>query len=86
MNDTLHNCPHCGRHIIAGAMRCAACGRILKTPEDQIASIDKLCQKRKKFNIGKVFKVTVTILMVGIFYNYFSEQINELINSILGIF
>ena len=86
MKDTLHNCPHCGKQIITGAMRCAACGRILKTPEDQIASIGKLRQKRKKFNIGKVFKVAITILMLGIFYHYFSEQINGLIYSILGIF
>jgi hypothetical protein len=67
-------------------MRCAACGRILKTAEDQIASIDKFRQKRKKFNTGKVFKVIVTILMLGIFYHYFSEQINELIYNILDIY
>jgi hypothetical protein len=67
-----------------GAMRCVACGKILQTPEEQIAAIEKL-QSKQKFNINRVLNYTVLIIILGVLYYYFSERLIEIIKNIIGI-
>jgi uncharacterized membrane protein YvbJ len=76
-------CPNCGQKILKGAMRCVGCGKILKTPEEQLASIQKLKESKKRFDIARLLKIIVLLLAIGIIYYYFSAQIIEFINGIL---
>jgi hypothetical protein len=66
-----------------GAMRCVGCGKILKTPEEQAASIQKLKESKKSFNIGRFIRFIILILVIATIYYFFSEDIIELINNIL---
>ncbi len=75
-------CPNCGQKILKGAMRCAGCGKILKTREEQIASIQKRKELKKRFDIGGLLKIIILLLVIGIIYYYFSDQIIEFINGI----
>jgi hypothetical protein len=67
-----------------GAMRCVACGKILQTPEEQIAAIEKL-QSKQKFNINRLLNYTVMIIILGVLYYYFSERLIGTIKNIIGI-
>ena len=62
MSYKIENCPYCHQKMIKGAMRCVACGKILQTPEEQIATIEKL-QSKQKFNMNRFLnRVLSTIL------------------------
>ncbi len=78
------NCPHCSQKVLKGAMRCTSCGKILKSPEEQLASIKKYKESKKKFNTGKLIKFIIFLLAAGIIYHYYSEEIIEFISNILG--
>lgn len=81
MDNAFLNCPYCGKTVMKGAMRCVACGKILQTPEEQMAKIEKL-QAKQKFNVKGLLKGTVTILVLGLLCYYFSERIIVMIKSI----
>ena len=81
MNNTFLNCPYCGKTVMKGAMRCVACGKILQTPEEQSATIEKL-QVKQKFNMKGLLKGTLTIIVLSVMYYYFSERIIVMIKSI----
>ena len=83
MNNTLLNCPYCSKTVMKGAMRCVGCGKTLQTPEEQIASIEKL-QAKQKFNVKGLLKRTVTILVLVVLYYYYSDRIIVMIKSIAG--
>ncbi len=74
-------CPYCGQKVLKGAMRCMGCSKILKTPEEQSASIQKIKESKKKSDIGGLLKIIILLLAIGIIYYFFSEQIVELIRQ-----
>jgi DNA-directed RNA polymerase subunit RPC12/RpoP len=78
------NCPYCGQRVLMGAMRCLKCGKILKTPEEQMSSIQNLKESRKGFNTGRYLKFIILLIAIGIIYNFYSDQIVGLIRSLLG--
>jgi len=77
-------CPHCGKKILKGAMRCAMCGSIQKSSEEQIASIKKIREAKKKFNVGRLIKFIVFIIAAGVIYYLYSDRIFEFITDLLG--
>jgi len=84
MNTGFDICPFCGQKIIKGAMRCVKCRKILKTPEEQLASIQKVKESKKGFNIAKLMKFIIWLLAFGIIYYFFSDRIVELIRNVLN--
>lgn len=84
MSDKLENCPYCHQTVFKGAMRCVACGRILQTPEERIAIIEKL-QAKPKFNMKKFLEWIFMIIILGVLYYYFSERVIEIIKNTIGI-
>ena len=65
-------------------MRCVGCGKILQTPEEQIAIIEKL-QSKQKFNMNRLLNYIVTIILLGVLYYYFSERLIQIIKNIIRI-
>ena len=84
MRNKFDNCPYCGNTVIKGAMRCVGCGKILQTPEEQIAIIEKL-QSKQKFNMNRLLNYIVTIILLGALYYYFSERLIQIIKNIIRI-
>jgi polyferredoxin len=84
LNNKLANCPYCHQTVFKGAMRCVACGKILQTPEERIATIEKL-QSKPKFNMKRFLKWIVTIITLGVLYYFFSERLIEIIKNTIGI-
>jgi DNA-directed RNA polymerase subunit RPC12/RpoP len=84
LNNDFITCPHCGQQALKGAMRCLKCGRILKTPEEQLASIEKLKESKKEFNYSALFKWFILLLAMGVLYYFFSNRIIEVLGSVLG--
>ncbi len=84
MNADFDNCPHCGQKILKGAMKCVGCGKILKTPEEQKASIDRFMESKKKFNTAGLIKFIIFLLAIGVFYYFFSDRINIFIKNLLN--
>lgn len=78
------SCPHCGIKLVQGAMRCVSCGRILKSPEDQMESINRVRQKKKSVNIGSMVKLSLLLIALIVAYTKFSPQITALIQRALG--
>ncbi len=84
MSFDFDTCPHCGQRVLKGAMRCTGCGKILKSPEEQLASIKKFKESKKRFNTGKLLKFIIFLLAAGIIYHYYSEEIIEFIRNIFA--
>jgi len=66
-------CPYCEQKILKGAMRCPACRKSLVTPEDQLATIEKLKNIEKGFNIGKLVRYILFFLVLWAVYFYFDD-------------
>jgi len=73
------NCPHCGQTIIKGAMRCLSCGKILKTAEEQAASIERLKKSKKQMPLKGILKFIFFIISIIVLYFIFSDEISEFI-------
>ena len=84
MDHKLENCPYCSKPLIKGAMRCVACKNILQTPEEQIATLEKL-QSKQKFNVKRFLNFTVKIIIIGVLYYYFSDRLIVIIKNTIGI-
>jgi len=84
VSNKLDNCPYCNRTVMKGAMRCVACGKILQTSEERIATIEKL-QSKPKFNMKRFLKPIVIIIILGVLYYYYSERLIEIIENTFGI-
>ena len=84
MSLDFDTCPHCSQTILKGAMKCTGCGKTLKSPEEQLASIKKLKESKKGFNTGKLIKFIIFLLATGIIYHYYSEEIIEFIRNIFA--
>jgi uncharacterized membrane protein YvbJ len=83
MSLNYDTCPYCGQKVLKGAMRCIGCKKILKTPEEQAESIEKLKASQKKFKISGYIKFIIFLIALGIIYNYFSEEILDFIMPLL---
>lgn len=79
-------CPYCGRQVIKGAMKCLGCGKILKTAEEQQASIQKYTKSQQGSFFGKVVKIVIFILLLAAIwhaYNNYQVEILSFINRLL---
>lgn len=84
MENRLTSCPYCSNTVMKGAMRCVACGKILQTPEKQIAALEKL-QSSQKFTMYRLRNYAVIIIVLGVLYYSFSERIFEIIQYIISL-
>jgi hypothetical protein len=76
-------CPYCGQKVLKGALRCVGCNKLLQTPEEREALIQKYRESQKKFNIMGVLKFIISLLIIGGILFYFSEDIIEFVHKIL---
>lgn len=79
LHSSFSTCPHCGKRVLKGAMRCVGCGRILKTPEEQLASIKQLELSERRFKKRKILKFIVLLATLGVIIFFFSGHIIEFI-------
>ena len=83
MQTGMGACPHCGKQIMQGAMRCPGCGKILKTADEQQASIDRFKDKNEGNGIGNIIiKLIILIIIISAAYRYHTEKI-EFIKGLL---
>jgi len=78
------SCPYCGQKVLMGAMRCLKCGKILKTPEEQMSSIQQFKESGKGFKTGRYLKIIFLLFAIGIIYLFFADQIGEVFRTLLG--
>ncbi len=83
MNREFDTCPYCEQKILKGAMRCPACRKILLTPEDQLATIEKLKNIEKGFNIGKLIKSIIFFLVLWAIFFFFFDDIKDIVYRFL---
>lgn len=84
MSAEFDKCPHCGQKVMKGAMRCARCGRLLITPEEQLERIERLKRSKKGFRMGGLLKfIAFLAVLAGVWYLY-SDRIIEFIRGLLG--
>jgi len=83
MARKIEACPYCGRNILKGAMRCPGCGKLLKTAEEQRASIRQFEKAQKKFNYMGLVKLVVFLIFAGVVYNYYYDEIVAFVRSLL---
>lgn len=83
MIDNYFDCPHCGQRLMKGAMKCVGCGKILKTADEQQASIQKFKERPKANIFGKVLQFIIFIAGLALIYRFFSDEIIGLINDAL---
>jgi uncharacterized membrane protein YvbJ len=77
-------CPYCGQQILKGAMRCLACGRILKTPEEQAEAIERLRKTKKGFDFGRLIRFLVFFCAAAVLYYFFSDEIKGFLSGVFG--
>ncbi len=77
-------CPYCGQQILKGAMRCVACGRILKTPEEQAEAIERLRKGKRGFVFGRLIRFLVIFCAVAVLYYFFSDEIRAFLSRLFG--
>lgn len=86
MAENFDACPYCGNTIMKGAMRCVACGKIVKTADEQADAIKTLTKTKKKFRVPGFFKLIAFLLAAGAAYHYFPDQINGILQSVIDYF
>jgi uncharacterized membrane protein YvbJ len=83
MVANLASCQHCGKQVMKGAMRCPSCGKILKTAEEQLASVERYRESQKTSPIGAIVKIIILVVIIGIGYKYQAEII-EFVQGVMG--
>lgn len=83
MSAEFDKCPHCGQKVVKGAMRCARCGRLLITPEEQLERIERLKKSRKDFRAGGILKLLVFLAALAAAWYFFSDRITEFVRGLL---
>jgi uncharacterized membrane protein YvbJ len=76
-------CPHCGQKVLKGAMKCAGCGKTLKTSEEQIASIRNRRESKKRRDIQRILETLIIVSSLGFLIYHFFDQISAFFYSIL---
>ena len=78
-------CPYCGRQVIKGAMKCLGCGKILKTAEEQQASIRKYAESQQDSFFGRAVKIVIFILLLAAIWYAYSNYQTEISSFIEGL-
>ncbi len=76
-------CPGCGQKVIKGAMRCAGCGKLLITPEEQLERIRRLKEPQKSFTLGRLLRLVLFLAVAGVAYYLFASRIAGFVHGIL---
>ncbi|MDH3973010.1 MAG: hypothetical protein OEV42_01905 [Deltaproteobacteria bacterium] len=87
MNNNFEACPYCGKKIMKGAMRCMACGKILKTADEQQLSIERYKKSQESSFINTIVKFIFFLLFIaalGILYRFYGDQILDFIRPYLN--
>jgi hypothetical protein len=66
-------------------MRCPGCGRLLITPEEQLARIERLKERKRQPRLGALMRLIVFLLLAGAAWYFFSEQIMEMLRKVPGM-
>ena len=83
--DNYDVCPKCGQKLLVGATRCLSCKAVLKTEEEQKAMIQQFMEPNKEgFNKKALLKFVIYLIVIGIIYYFYSEEIMAVINYITG--
>ena len=77
-------CPYCNHQILKGAMRCLACGRILKTPEEQAEAIERLKKGKQGFDFARIIRVLLFLCAAALLYYFFDSEIKGFLSGLLG--
>ncbi|MCG2721791.1 MAG: hypothetical protein L6290_07235 [Thermodesulfovibrionales bacterium] len=77
------NCPYCGQKILKGALKCPGCSRILQTPEEREALIQKYKKPQKKSGFVKLLKFIILLLAIGGIVYLFLDDILKIVNAVL---
>ncbi|MCK4739095.1 MAG: hypothetical protein KAT46_04025 [Deltaproteobacteria bacterium] len=80
MSIAMEPCPYCEKQKKVDAMRCAHCGRILKTTEEQITSLRRFRARERKPENSLLRFIIVLAIAGGIIY-YFRENLLPLIQK-----
>ena len=83
MTIQMEACPHCGREIMAGAMRCPGCGKLLKTAKEQDASYRRIKEAQKSSGLGGTIKFVIIIVIIAAVAYNFQVEILELVEKYL---
>ena len=79
-------CPYCGRQVIKGAMKCMGCGKILKTAEEQQASIQRYTESQQGGGFfGKIVKIVIFMLVLAAAWYAYSNYRVEILSFIDGL-
>jgi DNA-directed RNA polymerase subunit RPC12/RpoP len=78
------NCPYCSQKILKGALKCPGCSRILQTPEEREALIQKYKISQKKSGFVKILKFVILLLAIGGFVYFFLDDILKIVNAVLN--
>jgi hypothetical protein len=84
MDETFEKCPGCGQTVHRQAMRCPRCGRLLITPEEQLARIERLKEGKKGSGLRRLLRLSLFVLLAGAAWYFFSDQIMEVLQRVLG--
>jgi hypothetical protein len=77
------NCPYCGQKILKGALKCPGCNKILQTPEEREALIQKYKTPQKKSGIIRLLKFVILLLTIGCIVYFFLDDILKIVNAFL---
>jgi hypothetical protein len=66
-------------------MRCPGCGRLLITPEEQLARIERLKERKKQPRLASLLRLALFLLLAGAAWYFFSEQIMEMLRKVPGM-
>jgi hypothetical protein len=64
-------------------MKCTACGRILKTPEEKMEAIKNVMESGKRTGRGGFLKTVIIVCVLGFLAYYFKDEIMRFIQNIL---
>ena len=78
-------CPYCGRQVIKGAMKCLGCGKILKTAEEQQASIQRYTESQQGGFFSRVVKIVIFILVLAAAWYAHKKYQTEILSFIKGL-
>ena len=81
----MDKCPFCGKPLMTGAMRCPACGKMQKTAEEQLSSIERYKEDQKKKGRWALVNLALVIAAtaVGVAYFFNPEAVMEVVDKLV---